>query len=67
MRGKLDDGLNSFMREAVLADLVEWEDQFRGKTEKEMKRRREKMGLDFTEMELEKRVKIIGNMEMNEQ
>ena len=32
-----------------------------------MKRKRERIGLDFTKMELEKRVKIIGKVEMNEE
>jgi hypothetical protein len=40
-REKLEDGLNIFTREAVLSDLNEWEDQFKGKIEKEMMKRRE--------------------------
>jgi hypothetical protein len=63
----LEDRLNIFTKEAVLEDLNEWEDSFKEKVEKEMRRKRERIGLDFTKMELERRVKIKGMVEMNEQ
>jgi len=67
LKVKLEDRLNIFTKEAVLEVLNEWEDSFKEKVEKEMRRKRERIGLDFKKMELEKRLKIIGKVEMNEQ
>ena len=57
LKVKLEDRLNIFTKEAVLEDLNEWEDSFKEKVEKEMRRKRERIGLDFKKIELEKRLK----------
>jgi|GEM_PF-3671460 len=45
LKVKLEDRLNIFTYEAVLEVLNEWEDSFKEKVEKEMRRKR--IGLDF--------------------
>jgi hypothetical protein len=46
LKVKLEDRHNIFTKEAVLEDLNEWEDSFKEKIEKEMRRKREIIGLD---------------------
>lgn len=63
----MEDNLNIFTRDAILDHISEWERQFKEKIGKETKKRKIKMGMELTEAELEKRVKIIGNVEMKEE
>jgi len=52
----LEDRLNIFTKEAVLEDLNEWEDSFKEKVEKEMRRKRERIGLDLRKNGIRKKV-----------
>ena len=67
LKEKLEDRLSIFTRGAVFEDLQEWEDRFRKKLEGEMKKRRVKMEMDLTEEELNKRVKVIGKITVEEE
>jgi len=47
LKVNLEDRLNIFTYEGVLEVLNEWEDSFKEKVEKEMRRKRERIGLDL--------------------
>ena len=67
LKVKLEDRLNIFTKEAILEDLNDWEDSFKENVENEMSTKRERIWFDFKKMDLEKWLKIIGKVEMNEQ
>jgi len=52
----LEDRLNIFTKEAVLENLNEWEDSFKEKVEKEMRRKRERIGLNLRKNGIRKKV-----------
>ena len=52
----MEDRLNIFTKEAVLENLNEWEDSFKEKVEKEMRRKRERIGLNLRKNGIRKKV-----------
>ena len=67
LKRKLEDNRSIFNREGVMEEIITWGRMFRSKLEGEIKKKRDKVGLDLEKEELRKRVKEIGDVKLNEE